>query len=172
MGRLIVSNDNGTEEMDGSIGIYSFVVPEDRVYGDALVARIFGLSPQALTVGAPIADVLRHVRDGDRQRLAKAMHKAIVTGQFYEETYTIVHTDGRQFTVSALGRCLRDGSGLPWIYSGTVAIQTTAAIAPSDDPLEKHCHAALEIARSRRNALAARYLSSALSVLSGIPEKQ
>jgi len=165
MGQRIVSK--GNDEPGASIGIYSFVVPEDRVYGDAVVASVFGLEPRLLAEGAAIADVIRHVKDGDRQRLAKAMHEAIVSGNFYEETYTIIHADGREVTVSAVGRCLRDARGLPWIYSGTVTIQSADALPSSDDLLQKHCHAALDIARTRRHSLAARYLSSALSVLTG-----
>ena len=165
MGQRILSNDNGGS--GGFIGVYSFVVPEDRVYGDAVVASVFGLEPHLLAEGAPIADVIRYVKDGDRQRLAKALHEAIVTGNFYEETYTIIHPDGREVSVSAVGRCLRDAKGLPWIYSGTLTIENANTLHGSDNLLQKHCHAALDIARTRRHSLAARYLSSALSVLTG-----
>src|SRR5690606_25119668 len=100
-----------------------------------------------------------------------AMHEAIVSGNFYEQAYTINHPDGREISVSAVGRCLRDAGGLPWIYSGILTIQSAAAPGRPDDLLHQHCHAALDIARTRSHSLAARYLSSALSVLTGRDEQ-
>ncbi|MBA4784457.1 MAG: PAS domain-containing protein [Rhizobiales bacterium] len=170
MGRLLVTNDN--EDGDTVTGIYTFIVPEDRVYGDQVIASVFGLSLEAVTEGVPIAEVIRYVRDGDRQRLAKAMHDAILTGGFYKEEYQVVHPDGRQITVSAIGRCLRDAHGIPSIYSGVVTIvPQPAVVGIVEDPLELHCRAALCIAKGRSHALAARYLSSALSVLGGKTER-
>lgn len=163
MGRLFVTNDNN--DGDAATGIFSFIVPEDRVHGDQVIASVFGLSLEALARGVPIAEVIRYVRDGDRQRLARSIHDAIVTGGFSKQEYQVVHPDGREITVSAIGRCLRDAQGIPSIYSGVVTIVPQPLVELVDDPLELHCRAALGIAESRRHALAARYLSSALSVL-------
>lgn len=165
-----MTNDN--KNGDTVTGIYSFIVPEDRVYGDQVIASVFGLSLEELTVGVPIAEVIRYVRDGDRQRIAKAIHNAILTGGFYKEDYHIIHPDGREIAVSAIGRCLRDALGIPSIYSGAVTIvPQPAAVGDAEDPLERHCRAALGIAKSRRHALAARYLASALSVLGDKTER-
>lgn len=168
--RPLVTND--MTHGDPVTGFYTFIVPEDRVFGDEVIATVFGLSLEALTSGVPIAEVIRHVVDGDRQRLAKSIHDSIVTGGLYKEHYCVVHPDGRQITVSAIGRCLRDTHGMPSIYSGVVTIvPQPAVVGVVDDPLESHCRAALGIAESRRHALAARYLSSALSVLGNRTER-
>ncbi|MCJ8519112.1 hypothetical protein ABID21_002167 [Pseudorhizobium tarimense] len=165
MGRRLQSNDNGRSEPSVTVGIYTFVVPEDLVYGDDVIASIFGLPERSLVEGAPIAEVLRYVQNGDRQRLAKAMHEAIVSGSFRSETYRVVHPDGQEYLVCGVGRCLRDRQGLPSMFSGTVTILDEAAPETSGDPLERHCQAALTLAERRKHSLAARYISSALSVL-------
>jgi PAS domain-containing protein len=169
IGRLLVINDNKNGDM--VTGIYSFIVPEDRVYGDQVIASVFGISLEALAEGVPIAEVIRCVKDGDRQRLARSVHDAILTGGLYKENYRVVHPDGREIAVSAIGRCLRDARGGPSIYSGIVTIVPESETCVAEDPLELHCRAALGIAENRRHALAARYLSSALSVLGNRTER-
>ncbi len=162
-------SDVGSEEEDtglddaNSVGFYSWVVPENKVYGDQVIASIFGVPDQELASGAPIERVIRYINEGDRQRVAKSIHDAILTGFTYQENYRITHPDGRQIDVAANGRCLRDAEGVPYIYSGTVTIQSAAVAAA--DPLETHCRAALWLATKRRQMLAARYLTSALNVL-------
>jgi PAS domain-containing protein len=150
---------------EASIGFYSWNVQENLVHGDDVVASVFGVSLQDLSSGVPIEDVIRYVNDGDKQRLAKAIHEAIVTGAPFYSHYEITHPDKREVRVAANGRCLRDGHGVPSIYSGTITVQPQDADTSSNDPLEKHCRAALGIAKNRRHALATRYLSSALNVL-------
>ncbi|MBP2560634.1 PAS domain S-box-containing protein [Neorhizobium galegae] len=156
--------DMGSDDPN-SLGFYSWVVPENKVYGDQVIADIFGLSEEELAAGASIERVIRYISEGDRQRVAKAIHDAIVSGGAYRENYRVTHPDGRRIDVIANGRCLRDAEGVPYIYSGTVTIQPAAAAVAATDPLERHCRAALGLATKRRQMLAARYLTSALNVL-------
>lgn len=162
---------NGNAEMDATcpIGFYSWSVPENRVYGDEIIADIFGVSYSDLVEGAPIELVIRYIDEGDKQRVAKAIHDAIITGLPYQAKYGLTHPDGRKISVAANGRCLRDMEGVPSIYSGTVTVQSS--LDPTvGDLLESHCRAALGIATRRRHTLAARYLSSALNVIGGKKE--
>ena len=161
------SNNIGVSEPTSAVGVYTFVVPEDRVFGDEVIASIFGLSAKALTEGVPIKEVLRYVQNGDRQRLAKTMHEAIISGDLRAETYRVVLPDNRQYLVSAVGRCLRDADGLPSMYSGTVTILDEASPEATPGALERHCQAALALAERSEHPLAARYISSALSTLRG-----
>jgi hypothetical protein len=156
--------DTGLDDVN-SVGFYSWVVPENKVYGDQVIADIFGVSDQELAAGAPIEKVIRYINEGDRQRVARAIHDAIVTGCAYQENYRVTHPDGRRIDVRANGRCLRDAEGVPYIYTGTVIVQSAAAAVAATDPLETHCRAALGLATKRRQMLAARYLTSALNVL-------
>ncbi len=149
----------------GSIGFYSWNVPENRLYGDDVIAFIFGVSPAELAEGAPIERIIMRIAEEDRPRVAKAIHTAIVTGERYESEYQTIHLSGQTLRISANGCCLRDATGTPSIYTGTVTIMPSQTGAGSLDPLEVHCRAALGLATKRRHALAARYLSSALNVL-------
>lgn len=166
MTQVIRLEEGELTDMKDVTGFFSWNVQEDKVFGDPVFADLFGVSHEALQAGAPIVDVLRYIDDGDRQRVAKALHETIITGNPCHQTYRIVHPGGRQVTVTGQGRCLRDGAGLPSIYTGTVSAQARVApVAGDGDSLENHCIEALEIATQRRHSLAARYLSSALNVL-------
>jgi PAS domain-containing protein len=149
----------------GTIGFYSWNVPENKVFADDVIAFIFDTTPAMLSVGAPIESLIGCIDEEDRRRVAKAIHTAIVTGERYESEYRIVHASGRILRVSANGCCLRDAEGTPSIYTGTATILPVQASGVAIDPLEIHCRAALNLATKRRQSLAARYLSSALHVL-------
>lgn len=150
----------------GTIGFYSWNVPENSLHGDDVIAYLYGVSPADLAAGAPIESLIGCVDEADRRRVAKAIHTAIVTGEHYDSIYRITHQDGRRIRVSANGCCLRDSQGTPSIYTGTATILPSEHDqGEADDPLEVHCRAALGLATMRRQSLAARYLSSALNVL-------
>ncbi|WP_164901824.1 PAS domain-containing protein [Neorhizobium lilium] len=149
----------------GTIGFYSWNVPENRLYGDDVIAHIYCATPAELAAGVPIEKIIQYIDEPDRRRVAKAIHTAIVTGERYDAEYHMTHVDGRILRVAANGCCLRDADGTPSIYTGTSTILPLHASADAVDPLEVHCRAALGLATKRRHALAARYLSSALRVL-------
>lgn len=152
-------------DLPNSVGFFSWNVPENMVYGDEIFAFIYGLQARELEAGAPIEKVVANIDDGDRQRVAKTLHEAIITGRQCHNSYSITHSNGRRVVVTAKGRCFRDAEGVPSIYAGTVTAFESRKGDEADDPLESHCIAALNIATTRRHALAARYLSSALNVL-------
>ncbi len=171
MGRAKIPTDSTDVDFGCTLGFYSWNVPENRVYGDDVVADIFGLTAHGLAAGAPIEMVIRYIDDGDKQRAARTIHDAIISGLPHRAEYGITHPNGRKLRVVANGRCLRDAEGVPSIYSGTVAPLSMSAASPTADPLESHCRAARGIARERRHALAARYLSSALNVIGAQGDK-
>jgi hypothetical protein len=157
---------NGIDLSD-AVGFFSWNVKENKVYGDQVFAFIYEVPYRDLESGAPIEQVILYVDDGDKQRVAKALHESIISGKKCHQSYGITHRNGRRITVTGQGRCLRDNLGLPSIYTGSVTAVEVGKGARSGDPLEIHCLEALKIANSRRHALAARYLSSALNVLDG-----
>ena len=154
-------------DLSDAVGFFSWNVQENKVYGDQVFAFIYGVPYRDLESGAPIEQVIVNVDDGDKQRVAKALHESIISGKKCHQSYGITHVDGRRVTVTGQGRCLRDKLGLPSIYTGSVTAVEVGSGAHSGDPLKTHCLEALKIANSRRHALAARYLSSALNVLDG-----
>jgi PAS domain-containing protein len=164
MARGTIASEGANADFMDAVGFYSWDVAENRVYGDEVIAHVFGLTVEDLSIGMPIDVLVRYIDDGDRQRVVKAIHTAIVGGQAYNAEYGLTHPDGRKVSVRANGRCLRGLGGVPSIYSGTVMVQPAQLIEISD-PLESHCRAALFLASERGHALAARYLSSALHML-------
>lgn len=160
-------DNNSAQHSENSLGFYSWDVQNNKVYGDDVIAYVFGVDPVELTVGLPIEILLRYIDDGDKQRLAKEIHDAILSGFPFQSEYGLTHPGGNKVRVKANGRCLRDAEGVPSIYGGTVNIQMFAPAndVVSSDPLESYCRAALGLANNRHHTLAARYLSSALHVL-------
>lgn len=154
-------------DVKDAVGFFSWDLGENRVFADHIFASIYGISPRNLEVGAPIEEVIKHIADGDLQRVAKALHETIISGKPCSQTYRINHPSGRKIVVTGQGRCLRNGEGVPSIYTGMVAAEEVDVISSptNSDPLESHCLEALKIAKRRRHALAERYLVSALGAL-------
>ena len=158
------ASDAAPELKDG-IGFYSWDLNVNRVYADQVFAYIYGLPHRDLQIGAPIEEVIRHVAKSDIQRVAKALHETIVSGNPCHQTYSIIHPCGRTIVVTGQGRCLRNGDGVPSIYTGWVTASDVEGRITEADPLASHCLEALKIAKRRRHALAERYIASALGAL-------
>jgi hypothetical protein len=137
-------------DLSDAVGFFSWNVKDNKVYGDKVFAFIYDVPYRDLESGAPIEQVILNVDDGDKQRVAKALHESILSGKKCHQSYGITHRNGRHITVTGQGRCLRDNLGLPSIYTGSVTAAEVGAGVPSDDPLEIHCLEALKIAASTR----------------------
>lgn len=152
-------------EIKDAVGFFSWDLGENRVFADHVFASIYGIPAHNLEVGAPIEDVIKNIADGDMQRVAKALHETIISGKPCHQTYSINHPSGRNIVVTGQGRCLRNGEGVPSIYTGSVTATEGSIAATESDPLASHCLEALKLAKRRRHALAERYLVSALGAL-------
>lgn len=152
-------------DLKESVGFFSWDLSENKVFADPVFAYIYGLAPRDLEVGAPIEDVIKHVTEDDMPRVAKALHETIISGKPCHQTYKIKHPNGLDMIVTGQGRCLRNGEGMPSIYTGSVTAEEFGKVPPETDPLASHCLEALKLAKRRRHALAERYLTSALGAL-------
>jgi len=159
-----MGRDKGVDLKD-AVGFFSWDLNENKVFADNVFAYIYGMPPHELEIGAPIEQVIRHVAEDDMPRVAKALHETIVSGNPCHHTYQIVHPNGRHIVVTGQGRCLRNGDGMPSIFTGLVTAEEKGATLPEADPLASHCMEALKLAKRRRHALAERYLTSALGAL-------
>jgi PAS domain-containing protein len=148
-----------------TVGFFSWDLSENKVFADPVFAYIYGLAPRDLEVGAPIEDVIKNVFADDMPRVAKALHETIISGNPCHQTYKIKHPTGRNIVVTGQGRCLRNGEGMPSIYTGSVTAQEMDGAETETDPLASHCIEALKLAKGRRHALAERYLTSALGAI-------
>jgi PAS domain-containing protein len=152
-------------DLKESMGFYSWDLSENKVFADHVFAYIYGLPARDLEVGAPIEEVIKHVAQEDMPRVAKALHETIISGKPCHHTYKISHPGGTKIVVTGHGRCLRNGEGMPAIYTGSVTAEEIGKTPVETDPLASHCLEALKIAKRRRHALAERYLTSALGAL-------
>lgn len=150
------------------MGFFSWDLSTDKLYGDHVVAGFFGFEPNSLVEGLPILPLVQRIAEDDRSRVAQSIHHAILSGDIYREAYRVEHEGGQYSDVVAVGRCIRDASGVPSFYVGTVIDAFDVEIFVESDPLKAHCRSALALAEARGNDLAARYLSSALRAVGGL----
>ena len=72
----------------GEVGTFQWDVPEDRLWGDANFARIFGIELDA-TGAAPLASYLAAIHEEDRERTAALVQHPLESGAPYETVYRI-----------------------------------------------------------------------------------
>ena len=156
----------GTNVSAGEMGFYTWVVPENKLYGDPALAQLYNIPECDLAKGVPVDRILSLIVMEDRPLIAGNIHKAIMTGKPSSGAFRVMYADGTVRSLVSFGRCFRDETGEPSFYSGAVMDAAAPQVAVGDDPLEAHCRAALLLAKQGGNELAARYLSSALNVLS------
>lgn len=159
-----ISREKGVD-LKEAVGFFSWDLSENKVFADHVFAHIYGIPPRELEIGAPIEQVIKHVSEDDMPKVAKSLHETIISGKQCHQTYRINHPTGRNIIVTGQGRCLRNGEGVPSIYTGSVTAEEVGLGRGESDPLASHCLEALKIAKRRRHALAERYLTSALGAL-------
>lgn len=113
------------------IGMFTWNVPENRIYGDETFAEIYGLSPKHAVSGVPIEEILLRIFELDRPEMAKRTHEGILNGRLGSVQYRIM-TSGKLHSVSAFGRCLKDEDGIPSFFSGGVGSDVRFAFASND----------------------------------------
>lgn len=106
------------------VGWWDWEVGTDKVYGNADMARLYGISEEGLSQGLPIQIFLANVHPGDRPWVRDAVQEAVATGAPFQADYRIARPDGGESWVSARGQCLVNAEGEPWRFPG-VAIDIT-----------------------------------------------
>jgi hypothetical protein len=126
-------------------GVFTWDLSTDTVYADSALAELFGLDAHEACRGLPIVRFLDRIDPADKPLIARAIHEAIVTGEAYQQDYSIIRPNGSKADVSAFGRCFRDENGNPRHYAGVVCLRTDQ---PSPvDALFWHCLQAHNIAK-------------------------
>lgn len=153
--------------LSDSIGFFSWVLADNLLFGDAMFASLYEIPVGDLLRGIPVETILSKIVEEDRAMIARNTHEAIISGNTSASSYTIqLETGGRKCLV-AYGRCLRDSDGEPSVFTGAVMDAVMPDVTFGSNPLEAHCRAAYEIASRNNDELAARYLKSALALVSG-----
>ena len=107
-------------DASGMVGLYDWLIPEDRLFADARFAKLFGVNAERAATGARIADFTRAIHPEDVPGVEAAMNRTMTTGEPYETEYRLVQAGGEVRWVAARGRCIRDAGGAPRRFSGTV----------------------------------------------------
>lgn len=140
-------------------GFYWWDLIENRIIGDGVISDLFGFEPGRLRSGVSIEEILAMIVPVDRERVARAIHVAILTGDVYEECYRVAHNDGRQIVIIASGRCLRDEDDQPFSWAGTVRR------AQDDRDLTSLCRQALTVAERQGNRFVVDQLRTVVKVV-------
>jgi PAS domain-containing protein len=101
-------------------GVYTWLLSENLLYGDTLVAFLFGLDPAQTTRGLAIEAYLERVHKDDIQNARALINTAVLDGLPYQTEYRVMDLNGEYHRVIALGRCFQDRNMMPVIYSGIV----------------------------------------------------
>ncbi len=102
-----------------AIGTWAWDVQGDRFYGDASLAYIFGVPPEAVA-GGPLSGMVEAIHPDDRDRVAALVHAALASGTHYEADYRVIRSDGSTRWVNARGQVERDHHGTPVRFPGVV----------------------------------------------------
>ncbi|MEO4001790.1 PAS domain-containing protein [Mesorhizobium sp. CAU 1732] len=102
------------------IGLWMWAVEQDTVYGDATLARYFGLEPQVVADGISINAYLSAIHPGDYARAKDAINVAASTGGRFHEHYR-VRTSGNEWReIVASGHCFKAPGGKPLYFPGWI----------------------------------------------------
>lgn len=148
---------------DVNTGFFTWDLSDDKVYADRAAANLFDLDERMAANGLPITCFLDRISPGDKARVAKSIHDAILSGNPYQESYRVVRGNGAVADVMAFGRCFRDSSGEPSCYAGIVFPKPNGPTRSS--ALFWHCLAAYELARRGGYPAVAEHLCNALRAL-------
>ena len=102
----------------GVVGVWDWHIPEDRVYTDEKIARLYGVDPAQAATGAPMRTFTDHIHPGDFARVERDIETAVRTGGEFSCEYRLLHWDETVRWVLARGYCLRDDKGQPTRFPG------------------------------------------------------
>lgn len=94
----------------GAIATWTWDIPNNRLFADAHLARLFNLSPSDGD-GALLDNYVRAIHPDDVQNVMILLERSVQSGEPYEADYRVVQQDGAIKWVTARGQVERDRSG-------------------------------------------------------------
>jgi PAS domain-containing protein len=111
-----------SEEDDASTpneaGIYSWIIESNTLYGDSLIADLYGFDPGEAAAGLPLETYLGRLHDEDQPEIKRLIKKAVLDGKPYHAEHRVRNAEGAFRWVISMGRCFRDQNAMPLIFSG------------------------------------------------------
>ncbi|MDO1584191.1 PAS domain-containing protein [Rhizobium oryzicola] len=102
------------------VGVFCWDLRKDLVQADAPIAELFGVEPEELSRGLPIAAMLLRIHEEDRPDVARSMHETITSGQQYCTEHRVIRPDGSVRHILSIGHCFRDENDLPSVLTGVI----------------------------------------------------
>jgi two-component system, sensor histidine kinase and response regulator len=104
----------------GSIGTWTWDIPNDRLTADEFTARMFSIEPDMAAKGLPAEAYLKAVMQEDQPGVADGLARAIQTCGPYDIEYRVRQRDGELRWLQAKGRVDGDAEGNALNFHGAV----------------------------------------------------
>jgi PAS domain-containing protein len=101
-------------------GIFTWVLESNAIFGDTLVAALFGLDPVQIARGLPFETYFARVHEEDRDETKRLIKQAILDGQPYHAEHRLMDASGVYRWSVAMGRCFQNENSMPLFFSGIV----------------------------------------------------
>jgi PAS domain-containing protein len=101
-------------------GIFTWVLESNLIFGDSLVAALFGLDREQISRGLPFEAYLARVHERDRAETKHLIKQAILDGQPYYAEHRLMDASGFYRWSVAMGRCFQNENSMPLLFSGIV----------------------------------------------------
>ena len=92
------------------VGTWDWDIAADRIIPDARLARLFGIDAERAEAGSRFAEFLAGVHPEDRDRLERAVDRALRSGSALEVEYRVMRPDGTITWLSARGQYVEEDS--------------------------------------------------------------
>ncbi len=116
------------------VGTWNWDVRNDRIFADANLARLFGVSAQDAE-GGPVQAFLAAIHPDDVERVQSRIAHALATGEAFSDSYRVRRSDGGYRHVEARAKVSLGADGQPEWLPG-VAIDVSAQKAAEEGLLQ------------------------------------
>ncbi|MBW4022060.1 MAG: PAS domain S-box protein [Proteobacteria bacterium] len=100
------------------VGIWDGDLAAGVVYGDANIARMYGVNPEDAGQGQPLGYYAQFIHPEDAPAVRAAIERVYESGDEFAEEYRIVRPDGEMRWVLAQGRVVRNAAGKALRFNG------------------------------------------------------
>ncbi|WP_020471123.1 PAS domain S-box protein [Zavarzinella formosa] len=115
----------------GAIATWVWDIPNNRVFADANLARLFGVSDEEAQ-GGELGVFLKAIHPDDIDRVSEVINLSVRTGGRFESDYRLKTATGHTVWVIARGRVEKDYRGVPVRLSGVVQDVTERRLAEAE----------------------------------------
>lgn len=108
----------------GRIGVWTWDIASDKLYPDKNLAKLFGLTPEKVEPGIPLAVLTDKIHPNDRKSVIKSMERAITDTKVFTSEYRVRVDKNDEKWLLARGKVEDDENGKPVRFPG-VAVDIT-----------------------------------------------